>query len=240
MEFNAESVQGVIFLNPTVKQDDALGLWSLIFPGETPDGFQKQSNSPALNTSASGDRFGFTVNLNTQVGRIDLSLSPTAASFDPTLGPPVITDVPAAATQLGNLLKRLAVNLLPVRVAIVLNLVKLLSPGEVVQEVIKNLPAFPIPDGATDVMVQFNVRTTFPSLPDLEMNRLCAWNQGEVILFNADRHPSFGTTYPFLGMKIDVNTIPQKIMPDGAAAFILDDLLIEALAIADAGITRFN
>jgi hypothetical protein len=40
MDFQADSIQGVLFLAPGQRQEDALKLWGELFPNDSPDGFQ--------------------------------------------------------------------------------------------------------------------------------------------------------------------------------------------------------
>ena len=93
MDFHADSVQGVLFLLPGHAQDDALKLWNHLFPGDSPDGFQRATVSPMLSSSASGVRDGFQTNINAQVGRVDIVLTQPPIGISPQSGPPRIEDI---------------------------------------------------------------------------------------------------------------------------------------------------
>jgi hypothetical protein len=242
MDFQADSIQGVLFLAPGQRQEDALKLWGELFPNDSPDGFQRFNNSPALNSSAHGDRQGFQINVNAQVGRIDVILAHSPQALPSDAGPPRIADVPAATAKVVELLKRLAANLKVIRTAVVLELAKTVARGGEAVEILNNLPGYPLPENVTDVNIQFNSRKSFAFDAEREMNRLCAWSSGQVgFIMNPQlQGRNLMMMTPFVGLKIDVNSVPQTPLSADVINQALDELAAEAVAIAAEGVARFQ
>ncbi|MGQ2940285.1 hypothetical protein [Blastomonas fulva] len=240
MEFQADSIQGVLFLMPNQQQGDALQLWGNLFPSDSPDEFQRATNSPALNSSAGGERGGVHVTLNAQVGRIDLIFSQPPASGSIDAGPPRISDIAGSVAKVVELLKKLGSESRVIRAAIVLDLAKTVAPGDEASEVLQNLPGFPFPANVSDVNLQFNSRKMFDFSQDFLMNRLCLIVSGQVgfVIGQTMPNPSTMKMVPYVGFKVDINSAPQMTLPQGSLDVVIDELALEALALANEGIGR--
>lgn len=242
MEFQADSIQGVLFFVPGQPQGDALKLWGELFPGDSPDGFQRVTTSPALNSSAHGDRQGFQTTVNSQVGRVDIVIAHSPQPLPAEAGPPRIADVPAGVAKVVDLLKKLSATTKVFRAAIVLDLAKTVMAGDESSEILKNLPNYPFPANVSDVSLQFNSRITFNFAPDFQMNRLCAWTSGQVgfVMNPQMQGPNFMVMTPYVGLKIDVNSAPQMPLPSDSINHVIDELSSEVLAIAAEGVGRLQ
>lgn len=241
MDFAADSIQGVLFLSPSQHQDDALKLWDILFPNDPPDGFQRATpTSPALNSSAHGDRQGFQTTVNAQVGRIDLILAQSPQVQPSDSGPPRIAEVHGAAIKAAEFLKRLARQLKAFRAAMVIDLSKTVQTGNEAAEIIGYLPGFPFPANVSDLGLQFNSRKSFQFSTDFEMNRMCTWSSGQVgFVKGPNMQPSSMVVLtPYVGLKIDVNSAPQLPLPFDKIPTAIDELTTEALAIESEGVTR--
>jgi hypothetical protein len=246
MDWKADSVQATIFIAPTDLQRDALAIWSLVFPGNTPDAFQKAAASPNLHSSASGERNGYNVTIGSQVGRIDVTLGPVLPAMfglQPVTSPPRIDDLTSAATAAASILKVLTGHFTPARIAIVLDLAVTVPAGREVETLRRALPAVPIPDNSTDTVYQFNVSKPFNRFPSLPMNRLCTWTVGEIGFIignnlNSMNPNSFQLT-KFVGLKLDINTAPNRSIAEFDSGILADEMAAEACQLAADGIGRF-
>jgi hypothetical protein len=238
MDLQADSVQGVLFLTPGQPQVDALKLWDRLFPGDSPDGFQRASPSPSLESSAAGERKGHRVAVSTQVGRIDLTIT-KAGLNTPEKGPPRVSDVLGAAERMAGLLKAMAKGNGVVRIALVVELGKTVPRGSEGKELLQLLKGFPFPANAMDIVVQFNSRTTSKVEPLVEINRLCTFSSGHAGFVT--NSPGVGSgvvlmTY-YVGLKIDVNTAPETRFSGHNVDSIVDNLLSESRSIYQNGLT---
>ncbi len=243
MDLQADNVQGVLFLTPGQAQDDAIKLWESLFPGDSPDAFQRANTSPSsiLVSTASGERSGHQVVVTANVGRIDITLYPPQA----TIGSPVparIADVAGAAKHLASMLKLFTERLEVLRIALVLDLSKTVSPGGESAALLELLPEFPFPKNVLDVALQFNSRRPLTTVPDLEINRLCIWTTGHIGVTQIvpGRGHVMMRTSPFVGIKVDINTAPEAPPTSGASALIIDEMLAESLIIYHDGLKRFE
>lgn len=238
MDFQANSIKGALFFVPGQPQGDALKLWGELFPGDSPDGFRRvTATSPALNSSAYGDRQGFQTTIDVQVGRVDVVIAHSRPPLSTESGPPRIADVAAGIAKVVDLLKRLSATTKVIRTGIVLELAKTVMAGDESSEILKNLPDYPFPANASDVNLQFNSRRGFNFSPDFQMNRLCTWTSGQMgFVVNSQ----IRDLAPFVSFMIDVNSAPQMHLPLDIVNNAIDELLSEALAIAAEGIGRFR
>jgi hypothetical protein len=170
-----DSLQFVVFLSgqPT---EDAKGLWEKTLEGTALQNFQRQ---PTTGVSQAAGRIGnVNVAVATQLGRIDLVLSPAVAIAD---------GVPSPADSKLNywigqglaLAKKLALDQPVFRPAVVL---------QASQEVDTALTAVntvstwahnaPFPAGATDLMYQAVVRRQSKVDPTIIVHQLTRWNTG--------------------------------------------------------------
>ncbi|MFC7611652.1 hypothetical protein [Teichococcus aestuarii] len=230
----------MIFVLPGNEQADAPKIWERLFPGDAPDGYQRaKANTPTLISSASGQRGNYTWTVNSQVGRIDIICQ---SSIQPQPGGPVprIVDISDAAFTLCGMMKKLNQGTKIARLAMVFELSKSVSPGTEGKELRKMLSVFPFPETVTDVSMQFNVRKHFVSSPATQMNRLCAWANGQLAFIGGPGMP-FGAPLPmipFVGCKVDVNTAPETHPPEDKLEAILDELVSEGLQICADGAAR--
>ena len=242
MSFKADNVQVVLFPYPgTADNEDAMQLWTRVF-GDTPDGFQKAAASPILSSSASGERNGFQLSLTVQVGRIQLVIQAPAAAaqISPFSGPPRMDNPEKPIRRAAELLKAFAKAIRPSRVAIVTELGQTVDRGTQDSVLRKELEKLNLPHGVTDLGFQLNLRRPFNAYPSLEMNRLLAWQSGEVgFLPNAPGVSFSGPipTIPFVGFKIDVNTPPNILLNQEEIDVIADELEEEALSLLAKGIS---
>jgi hypothetical protein len=244
MDWQADSIQGVIFVAPGEAQEDAISLWGTVFGGESPDGFQKVTASPTVVTHATGLRDGNPITLMSQLGRIDILAGPgPAVAPAPNSPPPRIDDVPTVASRVTDYLMRLTKTCRPIRAALVLDLSSNVERGRESDRLQTALPGvFPV--GATEPHFQFNVPRPFEALPDLQMNRLCTYTGGEMGFIMMGSPPALGggpiATTPYIGLRIDVNSAADNRIPTGKADEVILELLREALIIRDEQISRFQ
>lgn len=240
MNFQADSIHGVLFPVPGQHQDDALKLWGSVFPNDSPDGFQRATSSPSLNSSASGEREGFNTTINAQVGRIDLILTHPLPQVPVDPSPPRMGDIAGATARITDLMKRIILNMKVGRVAIVLDLAKSITPGSESEVLLQSLPNFPFPDNVSDVNLQFNSRRSFETVPDLLMNRLCTLATGQVgfVINPQIQGSSVMKMTPYVGLKIDVNSNGNFQFPAEVVGSIINELSAEVLAIAGEGVKR--
>jgi hypothetical protein len=110
----------------------------------------------------------------------------------------------------------------------------------------KIIPNVQFPDQATDMIYQLNVRRKFAHNGNLQMNRLCNWHTGQtqfVQITNAGMQISFNTpavtvVSTFIGLKLDINTAPEHVIPNGEIQPVVSDLAQEAKAILREGYER--
>jgi hypothetical protein len=244
MSFQADSIQGVIFVTPGSSQEDALKLWDHVFPGDTPDGFNRNTSLPSLQSSATGMRAGYSVTVTAQVGRIDLVLGgQLQPGISPFAGPPRIADVEGSAKVVAHYLQQLLPFTSAIRMAMVLELGQTIEPGSEATVLQETAPQVPFPPGSTDLQFQFNKRRNFVCAPELQMNRLYNLNSGIFQFFSAGLGTKPGMTSlstPYVGMKIDVNSAQESVLPGDKAAAVADELLAEVMAILNEGFERFT
>lgn len=244
MDWQADSIQGVIFTAPGEAQADAISLWAKLFSGETPEGFQKVTASPTGVTHATGLKNGNPITLTSQLGRIDIVAGP-ASEVVPTNHepPPRIANVPEVANWIARYLMTLAETSRPIRAALVLDLGATVEPGHKNDALRISLGGV-LPMGATDPVFQFNVPKTFAKLPDLTMNRLCTYTSGEMGFIIMGSPPALGggpvATTPYIGLKIDVNTAADTRIPASFVNIAIGEMLSEALAIRRLELARFD
>lgn len=242
MNLKADSVQAVLFVAPGANQEDASKLWGHIFPGDTPDGYNRNNSNPALQSTATGVREGYSFSLSAQVGRIDLVLTAASAGgFISAVAPPRLPDVNVAATTAIRFLKQLGAASRPVRLALVVDLADTVGQGTEAVSLQAIAPSVPFPPGATDLLYQVNLARKFESVPNLKMNRLMTLTTGFYQLLSGVAGfrgvPSLTPT-PYVGVKIDVNTGQETAVDSDQMLAVADELLAESKLIYDEGIVR--
>jgi len=239
MNLQADSVHGVLFVAPGQQQDEALKLWDFLFPGHSPDGFQRNTSSPSLASTASGERNGYQVGLTAQVGRIDITINKQQNTFDANAGPPRIANVADALNQLVGLMKKVVGRVNVHRIGIILDLSKTVARGTENAELMHLLAGFPFPDNASDISVQFNSRVLLEGVANTEINRLCTWASGQFHFIPNAPVPSHALVpTPFVNVKIDINTIPTLRLAASDAELVLDAMLAESRALYAEGLKR--
>lgn len=235
MNWEADSVQAVILTQPGVHQDDALKLWSKIFPGDSPDGFQKATtSSPSLMSTASGERNGYAIALNAQVGRITVNVTPSQSIMQTVspASPPRISDVVTVTHRVADYVRRLIIGENPNRIAIILDLATTYVQGDDRAVFVEALPQIPVPENAQEPTFQINVRRNFTCYSTLRMNRICNWTTGSVGFvqaFPGMQTPTNMMMTPFLGFKIDCNSAPEDRIPEGFGESVIAEVAAEAL-----------
>ncbi|MEG8054680.1 hypothetical protein QP185_18325 [Sphingomonas aerolata] len=151
MQWQADNIQAVVFTAPFGPAREASAIWADLFPGDTPDGYQRNPASPNLHSSASGERLGYAVSVNAQVGHIAINLNPIFRQLPGLISspatPPRIDDVPGATQLLVDLAKRISLESDPVRIAVVLDLGSSVQ-GELKASLFQDaLPGVPFPEG---------------------------------------------------------------------------------------------
>lgn len=245
MPLEADAIQGVLFLSPGQQQADAQEIWSNLFPSQGPDSFHSVSTSPALNSFASGPYNGHRLTVNVQVGLVAVALNPNMPEMISAPGMSRIADVDTSVHTIAHLLKKLRHGRSITRCALVLNLATTVGAEEQESAMRSALPGFPFPDGATDIVAQFNLRRPFSHNPSLQMNRLCTWNSGQAGFVQLQGAP--GQQIPFMnsmitsfvGLKIDVNTAPEGQLDSEDFEQVISDLASEAIEIYRQGMKRF-
>lgn len=234
MAFSADAVQGVCFIEPSSRPDDALRMWSAVFPNGGPEGFQRVANSPTLLSFANGEQGGFFCSLNVQVGRIDIVLNrrnpQTLISVNE--GPPRIENIKEAVDFLALHLQNATTHQKVMRIGIVLDLTMDSVLGAEAEAMRSQLAHLHIPQNATDVQFQMNVRKQLECQPNLAMNRLCAWSSGQAGFFQiTPTGPVAGQLRPVITMKVDVNTAPEGRLASTSIPMAIKELAHEALRL---------
>lgn len=245
MDFQADSVQGVIFVAQGQQQGDAQDIWEQVFAGDRPDGYQRPLASPTLTSNANGLRGGYNVNIIAQVGRIDITL---ATQIDPASnlnGPPRIADIQAAVKFVANLLQTISAKANPVRVAIVLDMAITVSHGTDSTKLREILGKFPLPENSTDIALQFNSRKVLDRPDGAALNRMCLWNSGQMgFLQSNNPHGALGggimMMSSFVGMKVDVNTLQEFRVTAENVSGLIEEISKEVIAIGEEGLGRFG
>ena len=245
MILNADSIQGVLFTVQGTDQDDALKLWEMLFPNDQPDGFQRATSSPNLQSTASGERGGHNILITSQVGRVDLVVAPPAPSpvEDIISGVPRISDVTGAAEKVAVYMKQLAVRLAVSRIALVLDTAVTVPYNGEGSALAALLSGVPLPTNATEVVFQFNARRNFDTSPEVIMNRLCTWSSGQVGFIQGGPGVHLNRTVkmsPFVGLKIDINSAAETRITAEKCSSAIDELCVEALLIHNQGLARFQ
>jgi hypothetical protein len=244
MKWEADGIQAVIFTPPGVHQNDAITQWGSLFPGDSPDSFQKAAaSSPTLNSAASGEREGYAVSLNVQVGRIDLNVGPTVGIIHAATpeSPPRMSDVRDVVHKTAALANRIIAAVQPIRIAIVLDLAVTVPYGNELATFVEALPEIPLPAAALEPTFQLNVRRPFNADPSIRMNRLCYWTTGTVGFMQAFQGPKAVSNVqmtPFVGYKIDCNTAPEDRIASGTGDVLMAEAVAEALALYEGGYSR--
>ena len=241
MDFAADSIHGVLFVEPGSIQNDALHLWDVLYPGERPTAFQLNPSTPALQSSASAERNGISVNIVTQVGRIELimvGIPDTDAGVPTTV--PRITNYETAMAVAVKQLQTLADSHQVTRVSTVLDLGKTVHPGSEVDEIHKIIGRDVFPAGMGDLIFQMNSRRQFDTIPSLTMNRLCTCSSGIAGVFNTQPGltvPIPVATSPYVGVKLDINSDPQQRLTKSSVNEAIHEVGQEALRIGRHGLS---
>lgn len=234
MPFSADAVQGICFIEPSSRPNDAMATWQTIFAGASPDGFQRVANSPALQSAANGESDGFFFTLNVQVGRLELIIESQhpQALVSTDSPPPRIDDVARATNVLARHLKKIATSHKTIRIAIVLDLSMELLPGDEANAMRQHLARLSLPPGATDLQFQVNVRRRFASRPEVAMNRVCSWSTGQAGFVQMTPAGPISTAMrPIVSLKLDINTAPEIHVPGASSDSIISELADEALRL---------
>ncbi len=247
MQWEADYVQAAAFLPPTGVHADAIGIWGRIFPGDTPDGFQKAAASPNLLSTASGERNGLQVAVNAQIGRIDLNINPGSTVVAARHGgsvPPRIADVPRAVATAAEYLKIMTKIGGAIRLALILDLAQTIPRNADAQAFAEAVPGVFMPEGALDTVYQFNARKTSYVSDAVELNRLFTVSAGDVgFVSGANVGAQQGNVIKmsrYLGFKIDVNTVAETRPTAALMDAQIDELANEALQIYSKGLEHFK
>ncbi|SFO18881.1 hypothetical protein [Sphingomonas sp. OK281] len=247
MHWQADSIKAVLFTAPFGSHRDASELWAEAFPGDTPDGYQRNPSAPNLQSSASGERYGFVINVTAQVGQISVVATPVFRQVPglvmPGLTPPRIAEVTDATYIAVEAMKRLAPSFQAARIALILELAKT-AVGVVTADMMsEELPNVPFPPGSIEPSFQFNSLAPLPSAPHITLNRICIWSSGQVGFFGGNM-PGVPANGPmamssFIGFNVDVNTSPSQNLFGVNLTDAFDCLRSEALSIAENQMRHF-
>jgi len=247
MHWQADSVKAVIFTAPYGPHRDASELWVDAFPGDSPDGYQRNPSAPNLQSSASGERHGFVINIAAQIGQIAVTANPVFRQvpglMTGAVTPPRIVEVAQAIHIVVDAMKRLVTFSQATRIAVALELAKTV-PSTVTSEMFaEELPGVPFPRGSIEPSFQFNSQTPLANAPHITINRVCVWSSAQVGFFGgnvpgAQNAPLTMTNY--IGFNIDVNSHPSQNLFGINVAESFDSLRVEALGIAKNRIRHFE
>lgn len=236
MIWKGEQLQAVIFLKRG-GQHSAVDVWANVFGG-TPDSFQRDPNNPGA-SSASGAKHGFQLTIACQLGRIDFIVMPAPLGTQEEF--PQIENVADALKQLSGFAAKFAAEVSPARVALVANLnLAVASATEGVTR-LSELTGVKFPTGSLDPVHQFNVKSTVAP-QSIGVNRLCTWSVAEAQILTVapgGSSPIVVLARPFVNFKIDVNSIPQKVLPETAGADLFPILADMVTYIAERGTEAF-
>ncbi|MGY4281491.1 hypothetical protein ACVWXO_000711 [Bradyrhizobium sp. LM2.7] len=236
MDWKGDQLQAAFFLRRGT-QLTAAEVWKDVFGGSS-DSFQRD---PATGVSnASGARQGRQLGVVCQLGRVDISCLPAPLGTQEEF--PQIENVSDALKELCEYSAKFAAGVALARTALVATLSTQVANSEEGIKRLRDLTGVNFPVGTIDPVYQFNVRT--PIGPkSIEVNRLCTWSAGEAQLLTVAAgggSPIVVVARQFASLKVDVNTVPQQILPDKVGAELFSDLAKEILDIADRGIEAFK
>lgn len=232
MNWIADSIQGVLFVEPTKTNLDAFELWSSLM-STRPEAFQSHPDPNAGASMAVGAIGGRQIQLQAAPGRIDLLVGSQQSS--PSLFPR-IEDSHNALTQVAGLCAKLSEGLPVVRKAIVSNWFIDQPDNATSNEKLRELvPAIgEIPKNSTDVAFALNIRK---KVAGQEMNRVARWSSmiKQYALINASGVSS-KIEQPSLFLNLDVNSVPTDVVkPAENGHLTYNDLLNEQLALVKGG-----
>ena len=241
MTWQADTVQFVIFTGAgTVKSADEL--WRSI-ANTPPLSFQQTPGMPSI-SNASGKVGAFGAVLQLQPGRAEIILTP-APDQSPAISP-VIEDAADALNAGIPLARSLTAALQGVtRLAIVVDANRPAANAVDASASVKALIGFSLPDGVSDLSLQFNRRRSLSIGHDI--NRLCRWQTTTKQLFQFTAPaggmfpaPTVAREEHFTGLLIDVNTVPgAEIEPDAGNA-IFGELADEVRLLLDDAYARLT
>lgn len=212
MSWKADFVQGVAFPLPGVKQSSALELWRTMRPNTEPDAYQGAGPSPMAPSQASGIVDGFNVLLSTQIGRINVMISPPDDAASPN-APPQIADLSAALRLLEKLFTPILDAVSVARVATLAQMSIHFTETAAIVPFINECSGANFPPESMDNIYQLNVRKSYEAASGIPMNRVLTWSAGAKQLMSAQIDfiannfgPSSTIIIPIAGLKLDINS----------------------------------
>src|SRR4051794_40223680 len=100
---------------------DALEAWRIANDGRTPQGFQNPGTTPNSASVATGEIDGFQVAVRSQLGRLDITVSPPPAKEDAGQ-PPQIENFSSACGVLSDFASKIITKVRIVRIALISNM----------------------------------------------------------------------------------------------------------------------
>lgn len=153
MSWIAEMVQAVVFTTPGQPQRDLLWCWNVLY-GSSPDNFSKPAGAPNSLSTAAGIVGPHQVQINVQVGRIDILL--TGVGLPPPDQPQQIPDPLLALKTASELGVKLSKETSPNRIALVLRVTETVAAGNTIGRLSELLPGVTFADGTIDHIYQIN------------------------------------------------------------------------------------
>ncbi|WP_156347311.1 MULTISPECIES: hypothetical protein [unclassified Sphingomonas] len=240
MQWQADTIQAIVYYLPNDPTYGAAEIWGQLFPGDSPDAFQRNPTSPVLESSASGERRGHNVAINSRQGQLIININPVFQSIPgltpPLSEPPRIQNIEDATFLVIEFAKIVSVARSVARIALVLDLARTVPNGFPSVDLLKSsLPHVFFPENAIEPSYGFNAQRRFEVADHITMNRICAWTTGQVTFFAGNTpgtvsNASVSTTN-YLGFKIDVNSMPTVPLIGAPIREMWDELSREAVAV---------
>jgi hypothetical protein len=245
MDWEVQSVQCAVFTVPKLTLPEAFSAW-VGLTGAAPTAFNQNPPGAPPGSSANGVHDGVTVTVGAQHGRLDLIISPLEASTERPERPPTFKSPDLAFERALGFVDALVGTENPVRVAFVLNLLRIHPNAEEASEHFAAATGLAHITGATDLSYQLNVPTAIGGA-GWQMNRLVRWGTAifqfmEVDLTgSADQTPAVSSRLHVSTLTIDVNTALRPIPLGGSQArSSLRKLASEAREIMSTGHARLS
>lgn len=234
MAWSAETLQFVIFTQPSVAPVDAFQIWIELFT-TTPDGYQKHPDPMAMASNATGTYAGYNFAVTCNPGRIDLVLQGAAAPF------PEIANLEAATTLLKDRSLILSGKRQGVRFALVAQLFENMKSLAAANEAFAQKTTLNnLPKSATDLTFAINLTKQLGGT-GININRICRWNS----VVKQVMQVQFGNLVPTQGpsqeqaalmLNLDVNTILRAgSIPGEKSSQVIEGLFAEYRSIMEGG-----
>lgn len=245
MDWAAESLQLVLFLEPAVPDPDAFSLWTQALKMR-PTFFQQ---IPDMGGSIASSNVG-EYHLFLSVSPLRIEITVAAKQYNqPSDKPPVIYDISPGFLLLDEINSKLSVDYKSSRMALIASLSRFYATqAEAIADFQMNTPTQNIPLSASNLEFVVNVRRFLHLVESqhVEINRLCRWGLGlsqmmqiQAIADGSPQNPSVLKSVSRSTLILDLNTVvADRNYKDASKPETFSNLVSEAEAIIQQGYTR--